>query len=514
MDRHRGSTSDALRRRQGPSRRPSNGVSYAGTVGSTQPRQPTAARTQGEARPAPLASPIVRLGAEARPSGSSAPAMENRVQSSQSGTPDRQPPTTPINNSQGRDDGEGRDTRATDKQEAENEVQDDTRPRRDGANHRQNSDGLDRHRRDDDGRSAAEIIDDLKYYARKRTRYIQKLKEREAEQEKVIEKMKSQLARAQTDRDQVDELMKDRTAELHSAQTFLGKADGISIAEVSKSVEFLNAEIHQAAAIIMDSISCTKLNKTDKKDEVRLNTALNALVSFAGPPIKRMLYNKMTDEKEDFDPTISQIVLQSGLVSACAQIIKQWDSNPLLWDTFSSLDAVYNAMRTAEGQAIAGRWRALAHAYISSQNEDSIQLKETTDYLKKILGYLLAGVGWSERVSNVPIPPEYEEKIDIIARKAIEVHNILRKDVTSMDLEAYIVPFGHDFDSASMEDEYGDGEKDSSSLGVCTVALGLRSKKVLVPKNHGAFKEEIDDILKPKVVLVSALVGTEYEDDM
>jgi len=166
-----------------------------------------------------------------------------------------------------------------------------------------------------------------------------------SEQAAAIHELKAQLARAQVERDQLDQLLKERTAELSSAQAFLGKADSISVTEVSKMVELLNAEVQQVSAHIADSLTQRKGSKDDQADQAELKRALNEVKPYIGPRLQSLLLVDITDGQIRFDQTLSQIVLQAGLISACARVIKEW--NPPAWESRSNVENIYNAIRSS-----------------------------------------------------------------------------------------------------------------------------------------------------------------------
>ena len=197
-------------------------------------------------------------------------------------------------------------------------------------------------------RAPAQVIDGFKIGTKKRNRQIETLENEKAEQANEIEQLKAQLnllARAQIDREKLEQLLKERTEELSSAQAFLGKADSISVTEVSKMVEMLNAEVLQVSALVADSLSQRRMAKDDQADQALVNDAMHAVKSFIGPRLQSMLMADIIDPEAKFDPTLSQIILQSGLINACALIMRGW--NPPDWESFSNLEKLYSAIRSS-----------------------------------------------------------------------------------------------------------------------------------------------------------------------
>lgn len=89
-------------------------------------------------------------------------------------------------------------------------------------------------------------------------------------------------------------------------------------------------------------------------------------------------------------------------------------------------------------------------------------------------------------------------------KKALEIQKVIGKGITSSDLQAHAIPFEEWFDAKFMDDAYGDGE---NGPVLCTIELGLQFEKIITSGKAGGEQKESGTILKPKVVLVSALEG-------
>ncbi len=145
----------------------------------------------------------------------------------------------------------------------------------------------------------------------------------------------------------------------------------------------------------------------------------------------------------------------------------------------------------------------MARTFITAGGENNIRVK-STEFLKLVLRNLLIAIGWAARGPHVPTPPQFEERIDIIAKKAIEVQQVIGKGVTSADLWAHAIPSEEWFHADTAIDAYEEGEEGPV---LCTIELGLQSEKIVTPGNAGTEQKESATIMKPKVVLVSALEG-------
>jgi len=309
------------------------------------------------------------------------------------------------------------------------------------------------------------------------------------------------LACLQSERDQTNQLLHERTAELTSAQAFLGTADATSVADVLRTVDLLNAETSQAAISITDLLSYRSLAGGDATDSEELNRAFTKLKPFIGQRICELLTRRLAQSNAEFDPMITQLALQAGLTCACARIINDW--NPPTWDDSSTVTRVYSAMRAAEGQVIAGRWRALAHTYMNNVNTKEEIQKANAKHLRAVLRDLLAIVGWSSRDPEKSLPSEYKEKIRILSDKAVQIQETIGRGITSMDLKVQIITCDSPFDPTRMDDADGQrGKQDTapSDTVACTIELGL-----VYGKSVKGNREEVGIILKPKVLLVSVL---------
>ncbi|KIL66433.1 hypothetical protein M378DRAFT_75212 [Amanita muscaria Koide BX008] len=115
---------------------------------------------------------------------------------------------------------------------------------------------------------------------------------------------------------------------------------------------------------------------------------------------------------------------------------------------------------------------------------------------------LIAAVGGSLSRGK-SLPSQYQEKVEDIAKRALELHRIVGKDVTSMDLVTYTVPSDTQFDPSQMDDTEGSADETGSDRVICTLEMGLQYRKRAELGKQGG--EQYGITLKPKVVLSAAL---------
>lgn len=270
------------------------------------------------------------------------------------------------------------------------------------------------------------------------------------------------------------------------------QANNISVVEVALAVKRLNAEIAEMSSLITDSLSYRRLPGSGSK----FGVALNELHDYLGAQLCNELQRR---SNMDPNPLITQITLQTGLVSTCSRIIvvSDWD-HPSWGDKDYIFSRIVSNMERAD-QVVADTWREQTH------NNTTVSLHENQEvnekYLTEVLLKLITVVGGSPQ-SEVTLPSHHNAKLESIVRQAIELQKIFSKDVTSTGLVTYTIPCDTEFDPSQMEDMKWDNSAIATApLGrvICTVELGLRCRKRL---DSGS---EVGVAVKPKVVLAATL---------
>ncbi|KAM6502882.1 hypothetical protein JOM56_002859 [Amanita muscaria] len=277
------------------------------------------------------------------------------------------------------------------------------------------------------------------------------------------------------------------------------EADSISVAEVAEFVKVLNAQIEQASDLVTDSLSYRELPSSSEDLGLAVWDELHQyLGSWLCDKLRRRLRLK-----SELDPLITQVALQAGLVNACRFIMNHW--NPPYWNDSLALSRIYRNVARAKGQFVAGGWRAFVHGHMTDSKLG--RQKANKDYIKNVLIKVIFAVGGS-LPSGDALPLHYDEKVEDIAVRVVELHAIIGKEVKSMDLVAYVIPGGTQFDPSQMDDA-GESRKYKESIPkasvVCTVEMGLRYKKRVSSGEQSRYYEDFGVVMKPKVVLAATL---------
>ncbi|KIL60616.1 hypothetical protein M378DRAFT_915073 [Amanita muscaria Koide BX008] len=338
-------------------------------------------------------------------------------------------------------------------------------------------------------------VNDLAYHQEQTIRELSAANHR---QNNEIQQTREELHHVITKYQQINQLLQERSAELSTAQQFLGKTDNISPTEVARLVETLNADIAQQSNFILDSLSYRKWTGS-ANDLGRLLTELSDLL---GTSLCNNLWRRMNDPNLGFDHLLTQLALQTGLTKACESIINPW--NPPFWDEGKIFDRVYGAMGRDVGQVVAGKWRALSSTYLGMDRGAN------KEYLREVLLKLITAVSGPLQ-SGDSLPPDIKGKVDNITRKALEIHEHVRSGLTSMDLMVYSIPCGTQFDASQMEDSNAPNRRTEKAENdnqdgkvICTLEMGLRYEQRVPSGKQGEFTDETGVILKSKVVLVDA----------
>ncbi|KIL64008.1 hypothetical protein M378DRAFT_163717 [Amanita muscaria Koide BX008] len=280
----------------------------------------------------------------------------------------------------------------------------------------------------------------------------------------------------------------------HEPSAFGGKADSISVAEVAELVKILNAQIEQVSIFVADSLSYEETPSSC--EEVRI--ALDELYDHVGQWLYSNLRSR-SERKMEPDPLITQITIQTGLVNVCCGIIN--GSPPLI--NGSTLSRMNRDVAGASQDAT-DALRALGHSHTAlsqSERKEAVQ-----KYLMELLLKLITAAGGSLET----LQSQYNEKVEDITKKAIELHRTVSQDVRSVELIAYTIPCDTGFDPSQMEDTEGGGDMTTASIPggnvVCTLEMGLRCRKKAQAKQSGFFGGERDSVsMKAKVVLDATL---------
>jgi len=164
-------------------------------------------------------------------------------------------------------------------------------------------------------------------------------------------------------------------------------------------------------------------------------------------------------------------------------------------------------------QAISGRWRAITSAQLKTfEGESNANVMFDT-----VIG-LMCLAGWS------PSSPQAQKalsaaqnKVSTIEKKSTELKKAIKQDVTTTDMEVFLVSAGATF-TEGMEDvdtesegvaNSGSGSTKPEKRILCTVGMGLKKTTQKKDGAAGPLESQIDLLLRPKVSLQSVLLDSE-----
>jgi DNA repair exonuclease SbcCD ATPase subunit len=138
-------------------------------------------------------------------------------------------------------------------------------------------------------------------------------------QDRALAQCQSNLRFSQSRNEEIDALLKKRTAELEGAQTFLSKADLISDADATWKVQALNTELCQAASFIADEFEAFSGNKRSAKkaDVVSIDDS-------TGIDLPSLMIEALKSADHLEDPINLMLALQIVMVQRCKSVIEAW----------------------------------------------------------------------------------------------------------------------------------------------------------------------------------------------
>ncbi|KAG8220565.1 hypothetical protein J3R82DRAFT_3298 [Butyriboletus roseoflavus] len=334
------------------------------------------------------------------------------------------------------------------------------------------------------------------------------LKQRLEIQNKELNSAREESSALKKEFNQLLTLLEDRTSELKGAQSFLTTADAFSGAEVTSTLQRLNAEVLQSTAFMAESMvelflhdTTTQVSKTDEQ---------LAACKRASGTIGGVIVHFLGTKKHRDDPILIQIAFQAYLTYhlrwiACAWIIGGDEGHNRF------IDAIYQSVHEKEAQAIAGRWRALTRAHVPSTPFDNSQIAfQIATKIFSGLSDILLTAGCTAPKSDITsaLSSKFAEKLSFLVSLAMRVNKIVGEDVTSGDFEVMAVLPATAFDLMTMDDSYDDGgsakaRENTMSKVLCATDLGLRKKTRVGMTGEKQWETKV--LLKPKVALESVM---------
>ncbi|KAH6897980.1 hypothetical protein BKA70DRAFT_746930 [Coprinopsis sp. MPI-PUGE-AT-0042] len=278
--------------------------------------------------------------------------------------------------------------------------------------------------------------------------------------------------------------------------------DTLSVSDVVQKVAALNEEIFQAGALLAETLfyepalESVEENTLRRQEIIAKDTAYKIL----GTALTDLLAREsMKPQEGPVNQLLAQIVLLIALTRWCSSICRGWIPDDK--ETNAFLEELYDDIRRAEDQAVAGRWRSLTRAHLS------ISTAEWTKDAMRVITCIMGLAGW-----NTQMPDDltqFERRLESIVKALCEARKATGEDVTSADLEVFVVYRGDDYHPGLMEDSYGDdcvgaltsdGEKEKVNIVETATGLERRLEYLSFPKVvlEKTVKEAIEPPPPPK----------------
>ena len=163
-------------------------------------------------------------------------------------------------------------------------------------------------------------------------------------------------------------------------------------------------------------------------------------------------------------------------------------------------------MQTSASQSVAGNWRIL-----TTTNLDRLQERNEIRFLQEVFELLFNKTSAITSIAGFHdiLTKEPMNSLHWIAKSTLELRSAVTQQVSSSDMEVFLVPRGDDFNPRCMTEDIDHGRKgtikssDSRGVVFCTTDLGLRCLRGVTKEQGTQYVEDI--LLMPKVLLQSTV---------
>ncbi|KAL1673472.1 hypothetical protein EV122DRAFT_222582 [Schizophyllum commune] len=266
--------------------------------------------------------------------------------------------------------------------------------------------------------------------------------------------------RAQAECKDMRQLLDARTAELASAQAFMGPADALSERDVANEVEALNEEIFQLSSLLAEGVQFVAPDERSASAQASVRKRIGGAIC-----------GMLTSDDEGARLTALQLALQAIATRWVQQRVKNW----------SCID---------KEPAVARRWKVVTlKSTLASEkkglNELSASLQDAL-----ITVFLASGCIPREAEKGAAMLQAFGESIDSVVRLFHQLRFDVNIGVTSSELRTVVPRPDSRYDGCTMEAEDADQKHEGGSVG-CGLTLGL------VRVSEGS---EGHTLVKPKVI--------------
>ncbi|KAI0738317.1 hypothetical protein C8Q80DRAFT_1068481, partial [Daedaleopsis nitida] len=233
------------------------------------------------------------------------------------------------------------------------------------------------------------------------------------------------LAQADAKRRQAEAMYAARLGDIRAAEVFLDKVDDIADSDVVRTVELLNGQIFQVAAIVSDDLA--------------LDCSAPAHTAIAEAACGRLEQGGWCSrgalEGLQGDGDFVLLALQTTLVAFATRLGNSWDLD--LRADPGRPEELYQRIRAQEPQSVAGRWRALYRTHINGGAGD--QTSALLASLSKVVADVLLACGATGTPDDVLalVHREFESELGEVVGYALEFRSKAGERVVSRDLRVF-----------------------------------------------------------------------------
>ena len=158
-------------------------------------------------------------------------------------------------------------------------------------------------------------------------------------------------------------------------------------------------------------------------------------------------------------------------------------------------------MHTSVSPSVAGQWRIL-----TSTNLDRLRERDLSEEVVELLFNKTLAIGSIAGFHDIPTQ-ELMNSLHWIAKSTLQLRSAVAQQVSSSDMEVFLIPHGCEFNPRFMTDDTSDGRKGaikrsaSHEVVFCTMDLGLKRISGVTKDQGTQYVEDI--LLMPKVLLRS-----------
>ncbi|KAF7350550.1 hypothetical protein MSAN_01614600 [Mycena sanguinolenta] len=306
----------------------------------------------------------------------------------------------------------------------------------------------------------------------------------------------AEKTRLEAEHQDILDVLETKSAELANAQRaslMVRGDDRLTDQAVLLLVQQLNRKITETAAELADAF---EFEEKKEKDALPESEEMVEVHERATEILGHELVDILRTADHHEDPALVRLAFQSGMIEYARWMSASWffedpEDEQLLAD-------IYQRVRMAHDQVVAGRWRSLTHAHVQELIHGEPELGDYfVDAYVNVL--LTAGFKSSSAALHELVSQRFADRIAMLVQLALGLNKAIGAEVTACELKTLSAAPGVPFDEETMIDIVDAAPPTPGEAVLCTCELGLsRSDKI-----DGTWTRTI--LQKPKVVLPSGL---------